>query len=469
MTQSESASTKPKLWTSIRRVASFAIPVLAAAALFLAIRASRPAPNKRPLNKQGKPVRVIEVQPQAVVPRAVGYGVVQAAYEWALVAEVSGRVVEMHEDLKIGRVLPKGTKLIKVDPQDYELTAQQRQASLQNITAQIDQLEAQRQSAVANLRIERQSLILVERDLKRNRTLFASGSATQADVDGAQRSVLTQRSAVLSLENQLRELPARIEALRAQERESKAKLQGAALDVGRTEIVAPFDVRIRELSIQPRELVTAGQTLAIAEVIDAAEVPVQLTFGAFQPLLVGTSTAAENSPRAQTPSAIGRQLRDLGIQARVRLESGGLVAEWTGEVTRVTTVNSTTRTLGVVVTIGDPVDSSQPMPPLLSGVYVEVELSGQKRGGCMAVPRSALRAGDQVYVVDPTSRLTRRTVKVGMRQSAFVCVRSGLEPGDTAVLTDLQPAVQGMLLDPSIDKTSTERLLRSLGGEGSAK
>ena len=37
------------------------------------------------------------------------------------------------------------------------------------------------------------------------------------------------------------------------------------------------------------------------------------------------------------------------------------------------------------------------------------------------------------------------------------------------MLTDLQPAVQDMLLTPVNDKASTERLSRDLRGEGSAK
>ena len=450
----------------LRRAVSLATPILVAIAFLLAIRAGRPEPAKRSVDSQGRPVRVIEVQPQAVVPKAIGYGVVQAAYEWALVAQVSGRVVEMNKDLRVGRVLRKGVKLIKIDPENYQLTAQQRKASLQSIQAQIAQLEAQRQSTQAKLKIERQSLALAERDLKRNRSLFASGSVTQAEVDSAQRNALAQRSSVQSLDNQLREMPASIAGLRAQEREAKASVQGAALDVGRTEISAPFDIRIRQLSIQPSELVTAGQTLAIADGIGAVEVPAQLTFGALQPLLAGTSTPARG---AQTAAVVGQQLRHLDIKAVVRIESGDLSAEWMGQVTRITTVSATTRTIGVVVAINEPINPSPSTPPLLSGLYAEVELSGRKQKGCLAVPRSAVRSADQVYVVDQSSRLERRRVSVGMRQAAFICVRKGLKPGERVVLTDLQPAVHGMLLAPAVDTASSERLERDVRGEGPAK
>ncbi|MGF1508424.1 MAG: efflux RND transporter periplasmic adaptor subunit [Myxococcota bacterium] len=469
MTEHEQSGVNAPKGLRLRRVLSFLVPIIVASAFLVAVRAGRPRPKKRPVDSQGTPVRIIEVRPRTVVPKAIGYGVVQAAYEWELVAEVSGRVVEMNANLRVGEVLPKGTKLLQINPENYRLTEQQRQASLQNVAAQIRQLELQRQSAEANLKIEQQSLTLAERDLRRTRSLFASGSATQADVDTAQRNVLAQRSAVQSLQNQLREIPANMAALRAQERESKASLEGARLDVGRTEIFAPFDIRIRELSIQPSELVTSGQTLGVADGIDTAEVPAQLTLGALQPLFAGTSTPTGPAPSIETPAALGRRLRELDIGAVIRIESGGLVAEWRGEVTRIATVSATTRTIGVVVTVGEPMSPGDSTLPLLSGMYAEVELSGEKQSGCLAVPRSAIHSGNQVYVVDTASRLVRREVTIGLRQAAFACIRSGLAHDEKVVLTDLQPAVQGMLLSPVIDQTSTEQLLRDLSGEGVAK
>lgn len=452
-----------------RRLLSVAAPVFAAIILLLTMRAGRPPPSLVSTAEPGTPVRVVRVNHQLVVPRAVGYGVIEPAYEWELVAEVSGRVAEMNPELRVGRVLAKGAPLLKIDPQSYHLAAKQRRASLENVRAQMQQLRAQRRSTLANLELERASLTLVERDLSRTRALFGSGGVTQAEVDSAQRSALAQRGSVQALENQLQEIPARMAALRAQEQESKLSLEGAALDVGRTTIAAPFDIRIRTLAIQPSELVTAGQVLAVADGVDAIEVPAQLTFGALQPLFVETATAARHSARSGIGALTGGYLKQLGIRAVVRIESGDLRVEWAGEVTRMTTVDATTRTVGVVVTVGDPVDSSQAAPPLLRGLYAEVELTGKTQPGCLAVPRAALRAGSQVYVADKDSRLDRRAVVLAMRQANFVCIRSGLEPGDAVVLTDLQPAVQGMLLLPVADRRAAQRLLRDVRGEGSIK
>ena len=75
----------------------------------------------------------------------------------------------------------------------------------------------------------------------------------------------------------------------------------------------------------------------------------------------------------------------------------------------------------------------------------------------MVVPRAALHAG-HVYVVDSDSRLERRAVEVAFVQSSFAAIRSGLQGGEQVVLSDLYPAVAGMLLDPEVDDVSAALL-----------
>ncbi len=459
-------SIAPHSSRSRRLVALFA-PILLALALLVALRLARPEPKQQEFEARGVPVRVLELQARRSTPRALGYGVVQAAIEWELVAEVSGRVVEMNEDLRVGKVIREGTPLLKIDPGNYQLAEKQREASLRGVQAQMNQLSVQRRSLQSSLTIERQALELAQRDLQRARALFASGSATQADVDGAQRAALAQRSAVQSLESQLQEFPTRMASLRAQESESKAGLEGAKLDVGRTTIVAPFDIRVRQLTIQMKELVTAGQVLGVADGVDAAEVEAQLTLGALQPFLAQAESAGDRG-RVTSARELGRELQGLGLSALVRIESGEQVAEWRGEVKGITTVSGTTRTIGVVVAVGEPLPSAK-ATPLLSGMYAEVELTGAEQEGCLAVPRSAVRAGGRVFVVAEGSRLDRREVKVGLRQATYVCVTEGLSPGEQVVLTDVQPAVQDMLLAPRVDEAATRVLIDDLEGRGSAR
>ncbi|MCX4244238.1 efflux RND transporter periplasmic adaptor subunit [Paraliomyxa miuraensis] len=439
---------------SWRRRLAF-VPVAAVGVIVLvALRASRAEPQKVDRTETGRRVRALTAEPMQVVPRATGYGVVQAREEWQMVAEVSGRVVELAPQLEEGNFVEAGTTLIKIDPGDYELSEARQAANLEGVQAQIAELRVQEANTRESLKIEERSLELAEASLERLRTLRASGAVSAAEVDAEERNVLAQRKAVQAQRNTLRQLPASRKVLEAQIKQQEAGLEGAARDVARTEIVAPYDVRIRDVRTSLQEVVGGGQVLAVADGIDMAEIPAQFTIGELRPLVPFSPTQTPLSTRS-----LSRLPELVGLSATVRLESSDLHAQWSASFDRFTSVDPQTRTVGVVVTIADPYRAgrTERKPPVVPGMYMEVELQGRAREACLAVPRSALH-GDVLYVVDQDSRLARRTVELELRQPEYACIAKGLSAGEQVVLTDLVPAIEGMLLDPVTDEEAGTKL-----------
>lgn len=453
---------KPSMFS---RVVAFVVPIaVGVGALALFVRAKQ-APQRRPLDEEGRPVRVMEVPSVTAIPSAVGYGVVQSKREWDMVAEVSGRVIELHEDLETGRVLKQGTPLIKIDPSDYKLTAAQQKATVNNAKAQISELGTKEKNAKASLKIARRTLELANKEYAQTQTLFAGGNATANDVDNAERQVLSAKSSVQSFESTLAEMPSKRRALRAQVDQLNAGLSGAQLDLTRTELEAPFDIRVRSVNVELRELVTAGSVLAIGDGIDIAEVPAQFSIGALAPLVRSTRPKA-----APEGPVIGERLRlGTSLAATVRLESGQLLAEWEATLDRFANVDSQTRTVSVVVAVADPFRGARPgrQPPLVAGMYVEVELRGQPIEGCLAVPRSALH-GKKIHVAGDDNRLQVRDAEVILLEGEFACIGVGIEPSERVVLTDVTPAIEGMLLDPRLDEDAKTALVTAVEGEDAA-
>ena len=86
-------------------------------------------------------------------------------------------------------------------------------------------------------------------------------------------------------------------------------------------------------------------------------------------------------------------------------------------------------------------------PPLVKGMFVEVEISGRPTTDRIVIPRSAVHEG-RVYTVDKDNRLRIRPVEVLAEQGGEAVIESGLEMGERVVLSDLSPAIDGMLLKP---------------------
>lgn len=442
------------------------IPILTAGIIALiALTSTRDKPSKRELDERGRRVRVLSAEELTVTPSAIGYGVVQAQREWQMIAQVSGQVVEIHPDLRDGSFVSAGTELIKIDPEDFELAEAQLEANVKSVEAQIRELKIREASARKSLEIESRSLELAEKELGRQRELHRGGASPAATVDREERSFLAQKKVVQNLRNSLSELPASRKVLEAQIEQQEAGLKGATRNVARTGIVAPYDVRIREVRTSLREAVQSGQVLATADGLDIAEIPAQFSIGALRPVLSSRTGASPLSIDAMS------QLPELtGLEATVRLESQDVDVDWEAKFDRFTSVDPKSRTVGVVLTISDPYADARPgeRPPIISGMYVEVELRGRPRTGCLAVPRSALH-GNTVYVANADQRLERREVVVDYRQAEFVCVREGISSGDKVILTDIVPVIEGMLLDPVEDEAAKVRLRSAPHGEATAR
>ncbi len=496
----------PETPSLLRRAVGFVTPVALGVAALVMMQRGREKPPRRPPSEQGKAVRTAEVVEVEATPRAVGYGVVRSSREWSLVAEVSGRVVELNDKLEDGRIIRKGELLIKIDPAGFELSASQQKATVSNVKAQLSELSAKEKSTKASLAIATRSLELAEKELARAKKLEAGGTASSSEVDTAEVSVLTQRQSVQTYKSTLASIPAQRRAYKAQIEQYEVGVKSAELDVARTEIFAPFDVRIRSANVEISELVTVGATLAEGDGIALAEVPAQFSIGSLMPLIAPPSRGrpapeptvktGAGEPEADTPDptaegaggselpavpstktdealsarALARRSAQLGLKATVTLESGALVSHWDAAFDRFANVESATRTVSVVVSVDDPFGQASigRRPPLVSGMYVEVELEGRPRPGCLAVPRAALRS-ETVHVVDAQQRLAVRPVEVSFVQEDYACLRSGVEVGDQLVLTDVVPAIEGTLLEPRVDVRAAALLQAAVRGEADAQ
>jgi membrane fusion protein, multidrug efflux system len=425
------------------------IPPLALGAFALAwLVMSREPPPRHPPEERAAAVRVIEVPELAVVPRAVGYGVVEPSRVWEGIAEIGARVVEEHPDLARGALLAADTVLLRLDTTDVELRVAEAEAGKAVLEAQLDELERREANTRASLEVEQRALELAEAELARQRELLARGTVAQALVDREERQTVSQRQAVQNLENQLALHPAERVVLAAQLRQREADLATARLDLARAEVRLPFDARIAQVNVRRDQVASRGQVLVVADGMDRAEINAQIPMDRLRRLVPQGMQAI-----AITPEAIAERLASLGLDAVVRLRAGDMSVEWPGRVARMSEiVDPNTRTVGVIVEVDRPYDRVVPgqVPPLVKSMFVEVELHGRATAPLAVIPRAALRA-DRVYVVGEDQRLEVRPVEVAFLQGDVAVIASGLAAGEQVVVSDLIPAIEGMRLTPRHD------------------
>ncbi len=422
------------------------IPPVAAGILVLVWLAGGKEPPTVTDNREiARHVRIIEIPSVNFVPTAEGYGSVQPARVWTAVAEVAGRIIEMHDDLRNGSILPAGAVLIRIDPVDYELTLARDQAELA-------ELDVQAANARASLEIEQRNLKLAKREFKRISDLVAKGTTSRSDADTFERNLLGARSQVQNLDNTLSLIP-------LQRRVLEARVAQSLRDIEHATIKAPFDLRVANLTVETDQFVGAGKNLFEGDSIDRVEVVAQVAMSSLRNLLIGRPEVD------MSRNEMNERLAEFaGFKPLLRLDLGSHTAEWEAEFVRMSDIiDPHTRTVGVVVAVDNPFALTIPgmRPPLSKGMFLQVLIHGHSQSDRLVVPRSAIR-NRSVLIADADNRLRRRSVEIAFEQDDLSVVAEGLTSGDRVVVSDLIPVVEGMLLAPEIDENLTSKLRNAL-------
>ena len=452
---------------SLTRLILFLIPIGIGGAVLFSIVSSREPPAQKTPQELTRSVRIVKTDKTDFIPAVSGYGVVQPARTWNAVAQVAGRVAYVNPNFKRGAVLKKGTELLRISPEDYKIAIQQAEANIRSAEARLAELKAQEENARRSLDIEKRSLELKQQDLERKKTLLTRGNVAQATVDEEQRALLTQQARVQELENTLQLIPSQRNAQQQEIENNKAQLETAKLNLRRTSIELPFDARIAEASVEETQYVGVGTSLGSADGIAAAEVNVQIPLSQFRNFVSMVAGDTVEASPVVTAEAFRERVESLGLRAVISLKFDELTLNWDGNVVRISdTIDPKTRTVGAIVLVEKPYAQAVPgrKPPLVKGMFVAAEIRAKPLKEQIVVPRSALN-GDKIYIAGPDDRLEIRPVKTRVLQDDKAVIESGLSEGDRVVVSDLNPAIPGMLLDPVEDKD----LATSLRGGDMAK
>jgi multidrug efflux pump subunit AcrA (membrane-fusion protein) len=241
-----------------------------------------------------------------------------------------------------------------------------------------------------------------------------------------------------------------LEAARAALARDSAALADAELALARTEVLAPFSGAVRSESVDVGQFVAAGQSVGRLYADDAVEVVVPLS----------DSDAALISGLWDLAAGDG----DRSVRATASAGYGDDVYTWTGYVDRAeAALDEQTRTIDVVVRIPRPMAGGTPAatdgassgreaPPLLVGQFVEVQIDGASPERYFAIPRAALRTGNEVWALRGGNMVTIVPVRVLQRSDDLVYVTGGLEADQAVVVSGLQLATEGMAVQTEVGR-----------------
>ncbi|MEL0609293.1 HlyD family secretion protein [Vibrio echinoideorum] len=410
--------------------------------LVAAINLKPDLPTK-PAGDRARLVETVSLEQQLIAPLAVGFGKVVPKVEWKAISEVTGQIVYRHPDLEKGQVIPAGTEVLKIDPLDYELKLIQAEADLKSSQTSLAKLNQEEDNLNQTLKIEKNRLVISNKELQRKQDLRKKGLNSQSDVDLQQQSALSQQKLVLDIANQITLMPDEKRVAEAVIKVNVSKVKEAQRSLDKTTITLPRAMRIAQVDIEQNQVVNLQQEMFVAHGINIMEVEAQLSIHDMQTLASSFTQFPRDAAGIPTPD-------QAPIKASVQLNSGSLNLSWPAKVARISeTVDENQATAGIILEIAQDYSQLQPdsATPLVNGMFVKAEIEGVANLSWV-LPERALH-GDKIYLMDDNSRLQMVNVEVLYRRDNQVVVNGDLQTGDKLILNDLLPAIEGMLLKES--------------------
>lgn len=380
----------------------------AASAVAVLLYLQRPEPVKVEIVSKPLLIDVAEVVKQDLPVNIASQGTVSPRTQTTLIAEVSGRVVDVSAKFKAGGFFTAGEVLLQIDDRDYK--------------AELKRTESAVASARSNLALEKGRAQVAYRDWQK----FSQGVSRNAEADA-----LAQRKP------QLAEAQARLDS-------AEADLARARDNLDRTTIRLPYAGMVRSKEADIGQYVSVGSQLGKTFAIDRVEVRLPLPDDRLSYL---------NLPSVNTARA-DRQPTQVMLSSR----QGDNTYEWQAELVRTEGVlDERSRVLFAVAEVVDPYGlESERDAPLRVGTFVQADISGKTMPDIVLLPRHVLRTGNQVWVVDGKNRLVNRVVGLLRTDGELAYVQHGLESGERVALSTIPHAVAGTeVRQNSTVKTST--------------
>ncbi|MGL6260933.1 efflux RND transporter periplasmic adaptor subunit [Vibrio sp. WXL210] len=362
----------------------------------------RPHHQRPPGQPPARLVDVESIRLGKVSPQVIGRGEVQPKRTVSLRSQLRGTINDLPSHLFPGGYVAQGEPLVTLDKRDFSLAVEQAEALLARKEA------------------------LYDVELGRRR-------AAEMEYELSGQTLNPEDLALVLRQPQLAQIEADIA-------HSKAAVEQAKLNLERTEITAPFDGQIVDISAATGSQVRDNTVLMDIVATDSFWLSVSLPSQQLRWLTIPPAGAPIHSSKSCYGSSVKITNPNEWGEGQYRQ---GCVTSLLPEL------DKRIKTASVLVRIDDPLAQKPEnidKPSVLLNAFLQAEFQVNPVARAVELPRRYLQKDSFVWLMDSDDQLEAREVTIAHRSQDSVLITFGLNPGDKLVTTPLIGAIEGIAL-----------------------
>lgn len=351
-------------------------------------------------------------------------------------ARVEGFLLSI--DFEEGKAVKKGDLLFQIDPRPFEATLAQADASVKLAMARLQSAKAELARAAAEVTNAETQVSRVERAIT-----ISPGAVTREELDLRRTAVLTAKAAADAAQAAIASAKAEIDA-------GEALVQQANLNLSYTQVLSPIDGRAGRKLVDVGNLVGAGESTLLTNVIRYDPV-----YGFFT--ISETDLLKFNRRQIEKKTSSSAD-EEMELDQKIFLGLGdeeGFPHEGKADYADLAVDQST----GTFLIRGVFPNAKRLIPP---GAFIRVQVPREEIEVLLIDERAIGRdqAGAYLLVVDPNDTVERRTVTLGGKYHGMQAVSGPIGADDRVIVNGLQRARPGAKVapqqrEPAADPTGT--------------
>lgn len=390
---------------------------------------SSPPAVAQPQGSQAIGVKLKQLETETIVESSQFVGGLEAKERVILRAETEGRVSRIL--VESGDRVQVGTPIVQLSPERSQAEVDRAKAVVEEVRSALRTATAELAAARADVKSAQAEVNLQNEEYRRTKFLVEEGAQAQQELDRSQRN----REAALS---QLEAAQKQVEAAQSRLEEEKAALNRAQADVAVVEedlkdnrVLSPINGTVGDINIELGEYLRAGDTLTAISQNNVLELNLRIPIEQVDRLQRGLSVELI-TPNSEQPLVTGRI---NFISPQVDLAAQAVLAKAT---------------------------FPNPNGQLKDDQFVQARVIWDQRDGVLIPTTAVSRLGGQAFAYVATSGedgdqliAKQKLIQLGAIQGNSYQVISGLQPGETLVVSGILNLSDGAPIKPQSESESS--------------